>query len=318
MAKEETKKKTTTKKTTTTKKAAPQKTAAKKTTAKKVTPKTTTTKKTTPAPKQKKSPVLVQEKNQYGKMTIALVLIALVLIACYCGYQIKSGNWNVGQIEVTENEKKFKEEFETLNGTANTDGITHITVTIPENNNIEYITLKEADKMLDAANNKSGIILFGYASNPWGRNLIPVLLDVAAAKELDKIYYVNLMDEDGNDLRTTYVLNEKNNKLSSTMGDLEYYNVRSSLSEYISDYTYFKSNGKKETYTGEKYISAPTIVAVKNGSILDVYESTIEMTEKDGGATKVFTTEDKENAKKAFETLIDSYLAKEEVEIEEE
>ena len=70
MAKEETKKKTTTKKTTTTKKAAPKKPAAKKTTTKITTKKApvkkaTTTKKTV----AKKAPVLVQEKNQYGKMT---------------------------------------------------------------------------------------------------------------------------------------------------------------------------------------------------------------------------------------------------------
>ena len=316
MAKEETKKKTTTKKTTTTKKAAPKTTAAKKTTAPKkaAAPKktTTTTKKTTSAKKTttaKKSPVLVQEKNQYGKMTIALLLIAAVLIACYCGYQIKSGNWNVGIAKVTESEKKFKEEFEALNGSANEEGITHITVTIPEDNNVEYLSLKDADKMLDAEENKSGVILFGYASNPWGRNLIPLLLEVAKEKELDKIYYVNLMDEEGNDLRTTYTLDEKTGKLNMIQGENEYYNVRSSLTDYISDYVYYNAKDKKTTMKGEKYLSAPTVVAIKDGKILDVYESTIEMTEKDSGATKVFTNEDKTSAKDAFAKLIDAYLA---------
>lgn len=312
MAKEETKKKTTAKKTTTTKKAAPKKPAAKKTTTtKKTTAQKKTTTKTAPVKKTttKKSPVLVQEKNQYGKMTIALLLIAAVLIACYCGYQIKSGNWNVGSSKITESEKKFKEEFETLNGTANEEGITHITVTIPENNNIEYITLKDADKMLDAEEKKSGVILFGYASNPWGRNLIPLLLEVAEEKELDKIYYVNLMDEEGNDLRTTYTLDEKTGKLNMVQGENEYYNVRSSLTDYISDYVYYNAKDKKTTMKGEKYLSAPTIVAIKDGEILDVYESTIEMTEKDSGATKVFTTEDKTSAKDAFAKLIDAYLA---------
>lgn len=311
MAKEETKKKTTAKKTTT-KKAAPKKPAAKKTTTtKKTTTQKKTTTKTAPVKKTttKKSPVLVQEKNQYGKMTIALLLIAAVLIACYCGYQIKSGNWNVGSSKITESEKKFKEEFETLNGTANEEGITHITVTIPENNNIEYITLKDADKMLDAEEKKSGVILFGYASNPWGRNLIPLLLEVAEEKELDKIYYVNLMDEEGNDLRTTYTLDEKTGKLNMVQGENEYYNVRSSLTDYISDYVYYNAKDKKTTMKGEKYLSAPTIVAIKDGEILDVYESTIEMTEKDSGATKVFTTEDKTSAKDAFAKLIDAYLA---------
>ena len=310
MTKQETKKKT-----TTTKKAAPKKPAAKKTTQSvKSTPKKTTAVKKTTA---KKSPVLVQEKNQYGKMTIALSLIALVLVACYCGYQIKSGNWDFGGNKVTESEKKFKEEYETLNGTANENGITHITVTIPEDNNIEYISLKEADKMLTATENKSGIILFGYAANPWGRNLIPVLLEAAQEKKLDKIYYVNLMDKDGNDLRTTYVLDKKTGKLNMVQGENEYYNIRSTLNEYISDYVYFNNKDKKTTMTGEKYLSAPTIVAIKNGKILDVYESTIETSEKDSGATKVFTTENKINAKEEFTKLIESYLAEEETEKED-
>ena len=95
-------------------------------------------------------------------------------------------------------------------------------------------------------------------------------------------------------------------------GENEYYNVRSSLSDYISDYVYYNAKDKKTTMKGEKYLSAPTVVAIKNGQILDVYESTIETTEKDSGATKVFTTEDKNKAKEAFNALIDAYLAQEE------
>ena len=138
MAKEEAKKKTTKKaapkKTTTTKKAAAKKAPVKKAPAKKTTK------------VAKKTPVVVQESNEYGKMIIALTLIALVLVACYCGYQYKSGNWE-GAVKQTEDEKKFETEYETLNGTANEDGIAHKTVNILKDNNIKYITLEEADKM---------------------------------------------------------------------------------------------------------------------------------------------------------------------------
>ena len=311
MAKEEAKKKTsakTTKTTKTTKKAAPAKKAvAKKEVAKKTTPaKKTTTKKTTP--KAKKSPVLVQESNQYGKMLAAILAIALVLVACYCGYQIKTGNWMFGEVKQTEDEKKFEEEYESLNGTANADGITNKTVDVIKDNNIEYITLAEADKMLEEG---TGVIYFGYASCPWCRNLVPVMLDAVQETKLDKVYYVNLIDEEGNDLRSKYILNKKNKPKKEKDASMEYYNILASLSEYLSQYVLYTEAGK-EIEVPEKRLSAPTVVAVKKGEVLDVYEATVEMTEEDAGAVKVYTKEDKKNAEKAYKELIEIYLNGEE------
>ena len=261
MAKEETKKKTTKKtpaKKTTTKKAA---------VAKKAPVKKAPAKKTTKV--AKKTPVVVQESNEYGKMIIALVLIALVLVACYCGYQYKSGNWE-GVVKQTEDEKKFETEYETLNGTANEEGVAHKTVNILKDNNVKYITLEEADKMLEEG---SGVIYFGFASCPWCRNLVPTLLDVAKEKD----------------------------------APMEYYNILASLYEYLSQYVLYTEAGK-EVEVPEKRLSAPTVVAVKEGVVLDVYEATVEMTEEDGGAVKVYTKDDKKNAEKAYKELIEIYL----------
>lgn len=302
MAKEETKKKTT--------KAPTKKTTAKKTTTKKAVVKKSPAKKA-PAKKTtkvtKKTPVVVQESNEYGKMIIALILIALVLVACYCGYQYKAGNWE-GAVKQTEDEKKFETEYETLNGTANETGVAHKTVNIAKDNNIKYITLEEADKKLSEG---SGVIYFGFASCPWCRNLVPTLLDVAKEEELEEIYYVNLLDEEGNDLRSKYTLNNKNKPKKEKDASLEYYNILASLSEYLSQYVLYTESGK-EIEVPEKRLSAPTVVAVKEGVVLDVYEATVEMTEEDAGAVKVFTKDDKKNAEKAYKELIKIYLNGEE------
>ena len=302
MAKEETKKKT--------KKAPTKKTPAKKTTTKKAVVKKSPAKKA-PAKKTtkvtKKTPVVVQESNEYGKMIIALILIALVLVACYCGYQYKAGNWE-GAVKQTEDEKKFETEYETLNGTANETGVAHKTGNIAKDNNIKYITLEEADKKLSEG---SGVIYFGFASCPWCRNLVPTLLDVAKEEELEEIYYVNLLDEEGNDLRSKYTLNNKNKPKKEKDASLEYYNILASLSEYLSQYVLYTENGK-EIEVPEKRLSAPTVVAVKEGVVLDVYEATVEMTEEDAGAVKVFTKDDKKNAEKAYKELIKIYLNGEE------
>lgn len=304
MAKEESK----------TKKTAVKKTTTKKTTAaKKATPakKTTTTKKAAPkkaAPKakvEKKSPVLVQEENSYGRMIGALILILIALVACYFGYQYKTGNLDLSLTKYvqTEDEKKFQSEYEALNGTANDSGIFNKTLDVMEDNNVVYLSLSEAEEMLEKG---SGVIYFGFASCPWCRNLLPNLLQAVKDTKLETLYYVNLLDEDGNDIRSKYVLNEKGKVKKEKDGSIEYYNILALLSEHLSDYVLLKENGKTVS-TPEKRLSAPTVVSVKDGNILDLYEITIEMTDKDQGASKVVTKEDEKNALEAYKELIKKY-----------
>ena len=309
MAKEESKtkktstkaatKKTTTKKTTTAKKAAPTTRTTKK----------TTTKKTTKPKVEKKSPVIIQEENNYGRMIGAIILILIALVACYFGYQYKSGNLEMtfGKYVQTEDEKKFQTEYESLNGTANESGVFNKTLEVMADNNVVYISLKEAEEMLE---NGSGVIYFGFASCPWCRNLLPSLLTAVKETKLDTLYYVNLLDEEGNDVRSKYTLNEKGKVKKEKDGSLEYYNVLALLSEHLSDYVLVKNDGKTIA-TPEKRLSAPTVVSVKNGNIVDLYEITIEMTDKDQGSSKVVTSEDEKNALKAYKEIIKNYQEKE-------
>ena len=298
MSKEEVKKKnTTTKKTT--KKVTPKKTT-KKTAPKKVAEKKVTTK----TKKTKKSPIIVQAENHYGKMIGAIILILIALVACYFGYQYKNGDLSFGKYVQTEDEKRFEEEYESLNGTADNDGITNKTIDVIAKNKMKYITLAEADNMLESG---SGVIYFGFSSCAWCRNLLPTLLDVVADSELETVYYVNLLDEEGNDLRSKYTLNEKNKPKKEKDASMEYYNILASLSEHLSQYVLYTEKGKA-IEVPEKRLSAPTTVAVKDGNIIDVVESTVEMTDASKGAQKAISNQEIEDAEKAYKELIAAYL----------
>lgn len=303
MAKEESKtKKTTAKKTTTKKTTAKKSTPVKKaTTTKKAAPKKTATK----SKVERKTPVLVQEENSYGRMIGALILILIALVACYFGYQYKSGNIDLkfGKYVQTEDEKKFQTEYEALNGTANDSGVFNKTLEVMEDNNVVYLTLAEAEEKLESG---SGVIYFGYASCPWCRNLLPSLLKAVKETKLDTLYYVNLLDEEGNDVRSKYVLNEKGKAKKEKDGSIEYYNILALLSANLSDYVLIKENGKT-VLTPEKRLSAPTVVSVKNGNIVDLYEITIEMTDKDQGASKVVSNDDEKKAYDAYKEIITKY-----------
>ena len=180
----------------------------KKTTAKKTTTKKTVTKKTTPTKKtsstkapakkaaskpktEKKSPVLIQEENSYGRMFGAIILILIALVACYFGYQYKNGELDLSfkKYVQTEDEKKFQSEYEALNGTANDSGVFNKTLEVMEDNNVVYLSLSEAEEMLESG---SGVIYFGFASCPWCRNLLPNLLKAVKETKLETLYYVNL------------------------------------------------------------------------------------------------------------------------------
>ena len=80
-----------------------------------------------------------------------------------------------------------------------------------------------------------------------------------------------------------------------------------SLSEHLSQYVLYTEKGK-DIEVPEKRLSAPTVVAVKDGNVLDVIESTVEMTDASKGAQKAISNQEIEDAEKAYKELIDAYL----------
>lgn len=309
MANNEKEKKAPAKKST---KSTPKKTASKKTT-KKIEKKVPAKSKTT-----KKELKLVQEENNYTRTLIAAVLISLIFFGGYLAIQFKT-NGGLGENKdyvPTKEEKTFKKDYESLNGTTSLDGVKYSETEIINDNNIKYISMDEA---LDILDSKSGVIYFGYASCPYSRSAVPVLLDAMTSSDLDTIYYVNIRPEEANrldgngqkenDLRDTYTLNPKNKaKRTKEAASSSYYEILTSLANYLDDYILVTSKGKKVS-TGEKRLNTPTVVSVVNGEIVGFHEGTVTtQDENEKGELQKLNKDETKELLNQYTKVISAYL----------
>lgn len=247
------------------------KTTPKKTTKKATTKKTSTTtkvKKSTPkSVATTKQTKIIQEENNYKNTIIAAIIIALIFIVGIFAINKLSDNQEETYTP-TEDEVAFKEDYESLNGSSDTQ------VKIIKDNNIEYINMNKAAEILDSG---SGIIFFGYANDEFSRAAVPVLLKSMSSSKLETIYYVNIRPEnkEENDLRDLYSLNSKNKAKIAKAATEEYNLVRTALANHLNDYVLTTSKGK-EVNTGQKRLNTPTVVSVVEGQVLGFHEGTVE------------------------------------------
>lgn len=182
------------------------------------------------------------------KKKIIILLCIFVVIVC-------TGCTNKKAIE-------FKREYESLNGVENKSGKAHRTVSIPEDNPYEKV---DAQTIIEKVQNKETFyVYFGDKLCPWCRSVIEKSIEVAKEKNLSKIYYVAIWNEDGEEvLRDKYTL--ENGELKKTFeGTKEYQTLIELFQELLSDYTLTSETGEKIS-TGEKRIYAPNFIYVENG-----------------------------------------------------
>ena len=154
---------------------------------------------------------------------------------------------------------RFKLEYESLNGQKTADNKTYINVNIPKDNNIVYADYNKVFEILDG----TGVIYFGFPECPWCRNAIPVLLNAAKDSGVDKIYYLdNVDDRDTKALKDGKVVTEKE-------GTSNYNKLLKKLGDKASVYDGLNDDSIKRLYF-------PTVVFVKNGQIVDYVEGTVD------------------------------------------
>lgn len=169
---------------------------------------------------------------------------------------------------------KFKEEYESLNGTVReSDKAAYNDVSIDEDNPIVYVDINETLQILE---NKKGIIYIGANWCPWCRTAVEVMLDVANDLDIEKIYYLNLDDDKSNFKIEDKKLVEVNH------GSKYYYKLLEALDENLNDYVLTDEEGTKYE-TGEKRIYMPYVFTVKNGKVQKSHLSTVNL---DEGQTK--------------------------------
>ncbi len=198
-----------------------------------------------------------------NKIYMIVIFVCAALVIGLCGYAIITH-----KDEKISDAIKFKNEYETLNGVVNeaTDN-KYIEVNIDEENPMVYKTGKE---ILDVLKNEDAIIYFGFAACPWCRNAVPVLLDAAKELNVDKIYYVDILD-----IRDTYKFSGSIEPEQTKKGTDAYYEILKFLDKKLEKF-YVKDEAGNMYDTGVKRLYAPTVVGVKGGKVVGFHESTIE------------------------------------------
>ncbi|MCI6266044.1 MAG: thioredoxin family protein [Erysipelotrichaceae bacterium] len=154
--------------------------------------------------------------------------------------------------------ERFKEEYESLNGTIRAkDGKTIRTIEISEDNPMIYAEATDIVQMMK--DKKSFVVYFGFSDCPWCRSAVPTLIEVASDLGLDTIYYVDVKE-----IRDTMKIDESGNVVTETKGTDSYYDLLEAFDNVLSNYTLIDQDGN-EISTGEKRIYAPNIISVVDG-----------------------------------------------------
>lgn len=105
-----------------------------------------------------------------------------------------------------------------------------------KDNVFTYRTIKEINKILK---NSTGLVFLGFPKCPWCRGYVPIINEVAKKEGLEKVYYFNIYED------------RKNNTE-------EYQEMVKLLKGFLR----YDDEGNERIY-------APSLIAVKNGKILE-------------------------------------------------
>ena len=186
------------------------------------------------------------------KTITTIILIALI---AFIGLIFISKSINDGM--------EFKLDYESINGKENSHGKINRKVSINKNNKFVKITPKELVKKIN--NKETFYVYFGSKLCPWCRSVIEKADEISRKNKIDKVYYIDIWDNEGNEIfRDKYELNEENELKLVYKGTKEYKKIVKVLNNLLEDYTLSDSEGNK-IEVGEKRIYAPNFVYIKKG-----------------------------------------------------
>lgn len=188
---------------------------------------------------------------------IISILLVLISVFAVVGCEQKS--------KATEASLAFKEDYEKLNGKENKSGKVHRTVTIDEANPYVEVSADEIVKKIE--NKETFYVYFGSTLCPWCRSTIESAIKVAKEKNIETIYYVDVWDDEGNEiLRDKLEVDKKGKVKVAKEGTESYYKLLDYFDEYLRNYDLTDSNGKA-VKSNEKRIYAPNYMYIENGNI---------------------------------------------------
>jgi thiol-disulfide isomerase/thioredoxin len=224
------------------------------------------------------------------RLLIAFILGVIILGTLYLVINNK---------KITQAGKDFKHEYEAINGKEAGHGSAYRKISISENNKFKHVSQKEVLKKLE--NNETFYLYVGDKKCPWCRSAIEKAVEVSnKAKNVKEIYYVNIWDEDFNEvLRDKYKLNDNESLEKVNDGTKLYKLMLKRFNKVLNDYNLNKEDGTK-VEVGEKRVYAPNYFYIKNGKAKKMVEGT---SDKQEGAFDKLTKEmlkDEEDIFKEF------------------
>lgn len=225
-----------------------------------------------------------------NKIYLAIILVCTLLVVSLCIFAIVNH-----KDEKISDAIKFKEEYESLNGLVNENTEKeYINVEIDEDNPIVY---KSGQEIIDIMENDDAIIYFGFSSCPWCRNAVPILLDAAKEMDVDKIYYVDILD-----MRDTYKFSGSIEPEQTKNGTDAYYSILKILDSKLEKFYVTDESGNMYD-TGVKRLYAPTVVSMSGGKVKGFHVATVE-SQIDPYVT--LTDEEKEELKNIYKDIINA------------
>ena len=227
-------------------------------------------------------------KGVFMRKFLVLLMVGLMVIVTGCDNNKSAVN--------------FKNDYESINGKENKSGKIHRTVTIDENNKFEEITAKEVLEKIN--NNETFYVYFGSKLCPWCRSTIEMADKISRSNGVEKVYYVDIWDDEGNEiLRDRYTLDDDNKLVLSIEGAKEYQSLLKAFDGVLSTYTLTDKNGNK-IETGEKRIYAPNYIYVNKGKAIRLTEG-ISSLQKD--SREELTKEMLDEEEKLFNDFFPTY-----------
>lgn len=206
------------------------------------------------------------DKDKKMFIGILMLLIAFMIFIGIVAFRDKKEN-TINNADAIS----FKNEYESLNNVVREkDGRTIKEISIDINNPVDILTEEEAIALLESG---TGILYFGFPDCPWCRSMLPVLLSTLDSMSIEKLYYLNISS-----IRDTLALGEKNKVEVKEEGTQGYYKILELMNDVLDPYYLTNEDGKKID-TKEKRLMAPTVVAVKNGKIVDIHVGTVDSQE---------------------------------------
>lgn len=224
-----------------------------------------------------------------NKVLYLLVFVLLITIVTGCASE-----------KDREKAIEFKKEYESLNGKKNGLGKEHRALNIKSDNPYEKVSQKKIVKMIE--NKETFYLYVGDSLCPWCRSVLEKSIEVAKEKGIKKIYYIDIWDDEGNEIfRDKYELKDGTaSKIKE--GTKEYNRLLKEFDKVLSDYTLTDAEGTK-VETGEKRIFAPNFFYVKKGKVKTMVTG---ISNKQKDSRENLTNEILKDEEKAFNKLFNN------------